>query len=86
MILDYLENTPGYQQLSELKNTNRYIEIELFSSEDKSRLRRQMRRELQERNIPLVAQEATGNRIVFLNPRAPASEKVAAPEQLEVRQ
>ena len=86
MILDYLENTPGYQQLSELKNTNRYIEIELFSSEDKSRLRRQMRRDLQERNIPLVAQEATGNRIVFLNPRAPAIEEVAAPEQLEVRQ
>ncbi len=39
-----------------------------------------------ERNIPLVAQEATGNRIVFLNPRAPAIEEVAAPEQLEVRQ
>ena len=86
MILDYLENTPGYQQLSELKNTNRYIEIELFSSEDKSRLRRQMRRDLQERNIPLVAQESTGNRIVFLNPRAPTIEEVAAPEQLEIRQ
>lgn len=85
-ILDYLENTAGYQQLSELKNTRRYLEVELFSSEDKSRLRRQMRRDLQERNIPLVAQEAAGNRIVFLNPRPAAEVEVAPPEKLEVRQ
>jgi hypothetical protein len=86
MILDYLEGTAGYQQLSELKNTRRYMEIELFSSEDKSRLRRKMRQDLLSKDIPLVAQEASGNRIVFVNPRPSAEIELAPPEKLEVGQ
>ena len=68
LILDYLEGTPGFNSLSELKNSPLYMEIELFSSEQKSRLRRKIRRDLRKQNIVLVAQESAGNRLVFVKP------------------
>ncbi len=64
-ILDYLEGTPGFQDLSELKNSPKYLEVELFSAESKSRLRRKIRRDLLQKNIELISQESAGNRLLF---------------------
>lgn len=67
-ILDYLESIPGFKDLSELKNSPRYLEIELFTSESKSRLRRKIRRDLREKNIDLLSQQTAGNRLLFIKP------------------
>lgn len=69
-ILDYLEGSPGFQQLSELKNTRNYLELELFSDEEKSRLRRKIRRDLRDLDIEVATQSVSGNRMVFINPDA----------------
>ncbi len=68
MILDFLENTPGFRQLSELKNTINYMEIELFSGENASRLRRLIRAGLKEKGLQPQIQFSSRNRIVFSNP------------------
>jgi len=75
VILDYLENTPGFKQLSELKNSPGYLEIELFTSEDSSRLRRSVRAGLESKGLVMQTQSALRNRIVFTNPRAPAQQQ-----------
>ena len=67
-ILDYLESVPGFQDLTELKNSPNYLELELFSSESKSRLRRKIRRDLRTKNIELTTQTITGNRLLFIKP------------------
>ncbi|MBF0276966.1 MAG: hypothetical protein HQM13_04215 [SAR324 cluster bacterium] len=67
-ILDYLESVPGFKDLTELKNAPKYLELELFSSESKSRLRRIIRRDLKQKNIELVSQATTGNRLLFMKP------------------
>ena len=67
-IIDFLENTPGMKQLSELKNTTKFLEVELFSSQDVSRLRRIIRAGLKEKGIQLQILTASRNRIVFANP------------------
>ncbi len=67
-ILDYLESIPGFKDISELKNSPNYLEIELFSSESKSRLRRKIRRDLRQKNIELISQETSGNRLLFMKP------------------
>ena len=66
-ILDYLEGTPGFSQLSEKKNTVGYLEVELFSSQDASRLRRMLRAGLKDKGIELQVQSTAGNRLVFSN-------------------
>jgi hypothetical protein len=70
-ILDYLEGTPGFSRLSELKNTIDYLEVELFTSEDGSRVRRMLRVGLKEKGINLQTQSTARNRLVFSNPEAP---------------
>lgn len=67
-ILDYLESIPGFKDLSELKNSPNYLELELFSSESKSRLRRKIRRDLRAKNIALLSQQTVGNRLLFIKP------------------
>lgn len=67
-ILDFLENTEGFKDLSELKNTVDYLEVELFSTEEASRLRRRIRAGLKEQGILLQTQFTSRNRIVFSNP------------------
>lgn len=69
LILDYLENTPGFQQLSELKNAPFYLEVELFSNQSASRLRRLVRRDMKKKGLSLQVQSAARNRVVFANPR-----------------
>ncbi len=66
-IIDYLEKTSGFKQLKELKNSKNYLELELFSTEEKSRLRRQIRRDLQDLELEVAIQSVSGNRMVFLN-------------------
>jgi len=68
VILGYLEHTEGFKQLSELKNAPEYLEVELFSSEEGSRLRRMVRQGLTEKGIKLQTQSSAGNRILFQNP------------------
>ena len=65
-ILDYLESMQGFKSLSELKNSPEYLEIELFSTTSKSRLRRQIRHNLIKKSIPIISQESAGNRLVFM--------------------
>jgi len=67
VILTFLENTPGFRQMSELKNTVDYLEVELFSGEDASRLRRLIRVGLKEKGLELQTQSTSRNRIVFSN-------------------
>lgn len=69
VIIDFLENTPNFQQLSELKNTIDYLELELFSGEKASRLRRVVRSGLKKKGLLLQIQFSSRNRIVFSNPR-----------------
>jgi hypothetical protein len=68
VILDFLEGTPGFKQMSELKNTPDYLELELFSNEEGSRLRRLIRAGLQDKGLKLQTQASAGNRIIFANP------------------
>ena len=68
LILDYLENTPGFSNLSELKNTRDYMEVELFTSQNASRLRRMIRSGLKKKGIGLQTQSTARNRLVFSNP------------------
>lgn len=70
IILDYLENTPGFKNMTELKNTIDYLEVELFSTEDASRMRRMLRAGLKDKGITVQTQLATRNRIVFSNPES----------------
>jgi len=67
-ILDYLESVPGFKDLSELKNSPNYLELELFTTEKKSRLRRKIRRDLRKKGIELTSQESSGNRLLFIKP------------------
>ena len=67
-ILDYLESIPAFKDLSELKNTPNHLEIEMISSESKSRLRRKIQWELQQKNIPMNSRELSGNRLIFIKP------------------
>lgn len=69
VILDFLENTPNFQQLSELKNTIDYLELELFSGEKASRLRRIVRAGLKKKGLQLQIQFSSRNRMVFTNPK-----------------
>ena len=68
MILDFLENTPEFRQLSELRNNPEFLEIELFSGQDPSRLRRMIRAGLKKQGINLQLVSSTRNRFYFSNP------------------
>ena len=70
-ILDFLENMTGYRKLSELKNTPDYLELELFSGEEESRLRRLIRAGLKDKGFNLQTLEAARNRIEFANLNKP---------------
>jgi len=68
VILDYLEHTEGFKQLTERDNAPDYLEVELFSAEEGSRLRRLIRQGLTDKGIKLQTQSEIGNRILFQNP------------------
>ncbi len=65
-LLAILENLEGYQSLSELKNSKGLLEVEYFSSLDKSRLRRLVKLEAKEKKgIRVKSDEASGNYLEF---------------------
>ncbi len=66
-IIDFLEGSPGFRQLSERQNTVNLLEVELFSNEKHSRLRREVRLGLRRQGIGLTIQMASRNRVVFSN-------------------
>ena len=51
LIINYMENTPDFRKLSELKNTFGFLEIELVSLKRKSTLRRKIASDLLELQI-----------------------------------
>ncbi|MDT8445557.1 MAG: hypothetical protein RRB13_01515 [bacterium] len=65
-ILAVLENLDGYQSLSELKNDTETIEIEYFSSLQKSQLRRKLKLKAKEKGVRIKSQEVSGNRFDFV--------------------
>ena len=69
--------------MKELKNTRGYLEIELFSSQQKSRLRRKIIRDLKDQEIELAVQSISGNRLVFINPNEMEEKALPAAEKLE---
>ncbi|MDH4120106.1 MAG: hypothetical protein OEV94_00150 [Deltaproteobacteria bacterium] len=70
-ILDVLENLSGVRNLSELKNADYYLEVELFSTEEPSRMRRMIQSELQKSGIALQTKTSNRTRVLFVNPRRP---------------
>jgi hypothetical protein len=68
-LLDVLESVPGIQNLSELKNTEQYLEVEIFTGENPSRVRRIVWNRAKKEGVELKTQFSSGNRIVFTNPR-----------------
>ena len=68
-ILGILENLEGYQSLSERKNEHLLLEIEYFSTMEKSRLRRKLRATGKQKGIRIKSKRITGNRFIFINSR-----------------
>ena len=67
-LLDALEALEGYQSQSELKNSEHLLEVEYFSSQDKSRLRRKLKLAAKGQKVRLKSKEISGNRMVFVKP------------------
>jgi flagellar assembly FlgT-like protein len=67
-IMEILESLEGYQSLTELKNLIQLLEIEYFSSMDKSRMRRKLYLACKEKGIRLKTKEMSGNRFIFIKP------------------
>jgi len=75
LIIEYLETNLAYRNLSELKNTLGYLELELFSLKRKSVLRRKIVSELLEDEIEVATKSLAGNRLIFVNPDPMEKEK-----------
>ncbi|MDX2469188.1 MAG: hypothetical protein QNL04_01290 [SAR324 cluster bacterium] len=67
-ILEALENLEGFQSQSELKNSHNLLEVEYFSNQDKSRLRRKLKIAAKDKKVRLKSKEISGNRMVFVKP------------------
>ena len=68
LIVNYLENTTDFRNLSELKNTFGFLEIELVSLKRKSTLRRKITSDLLELQIEVATKSVAGNQLIFINP------------------
>ncbi len=67
-ILEVLENLEGFQSQSELKNSHNLLEVEYFSNQDKSRLRRKLKIATRDKKVRIKSKEISGNRMVFIKP------------------
>jgi hypothetical protein len=67
-IIDYLENNADFRNLSELKNTLGYLELELFALMRKSILRRKITIDLLKLEIEAANKSIAGNNLFFINP------------------
>ena len=68
LIVNYMENTTDFRNLSELKNTFGFLEIELVSLKRKSTLRRKITSDLLELQIEVATKSVAGNQLIFINP------------------
>jgi hypothetical protein len=68
ILIEILENLPGYQSMSELTNYSGMIKIEYFSNLKNRTLRRRFKSEARKQNIG-VSSKTKGNQLIFTNPR-----------------
>ena len=68
LIIEYLENTVEYSQLTELKNTFGHLELELLTLKRKSILRRRITSDLLKQEIEVATKTLPGNHLFFINP------------------
>ena len=68
LIIDYLEKTPVYLQIKELKNTFGHLEFELLTSHRKNILRRRIISDLLKQEIEVATKTLPGNHLFFINP------------------
>ena len=68
LIIDYLENTSEYHQLTELGNTFGHLELELLTLKRKSILRRRITSDLLKEEIEVATKTLPGNNLYFINP------------------
>ncbi len=68
MIIDYLEKTPEYRQLKELKNTLGHLELQMLTLKRKSILRRRITSDLIKQEIEVATKTLPGNHLFFINP------------------
>ena len=68
LIIDYLENTAEYRQVTELKNTFGHLVLELLTLKRKSILRRRITSDLLKQEIEVAIKTLPGNHLFFINP------------------
>ena len=68
LIIDYLENTAEYRQVTELGNTFGHLELELRTLKRKSILRRRITSDLLKQEIEVAIKTLPGNHLFFINP------------------
>ena len=68
LIIDYLENTAEYRQVTELENTFGHLELELLTLKRKSILRRRITSDLLKQEIEVAIKTLPGNHLFFINP------------------
>jgi len=68
LIIDYLENNADFRNLTELKNTFGYLELEVFTLKRKSVLRRKITSDLLKLEIETANKSIAGNNLFFINP------------------
>tara|TARA_B100000579_G_scaffold428774_1_gene439498 strand:- start:1436 stop:2671 length:1236 start_codon:yes stop_codon:yes gene_type:complete len=80
-IINYLENTEEFIQLTELENTFGHLEIELVTLNRKSILRRRITSDLLKQEIEVATKTLPGNHLFFINPNP--MEEIALPLEEE---
>ena len=81
LIIDYLENTAEYRQVTELKNTFGHLELELLTLKRKSILRRRITSDLLKQEIEVAIKTLPGNHLFFINPNP--MEEIELPSEKE---
>ena len=83
LIIDYLENTAEYHQLTELKNTFGHLELELLTIKRKSILRRRITSDLLKHEIEVATKTMPGNHLFFINPNQMEEIELPSDEEYE---
>ena len=81
LIIDYLENTAEYRQVTELGNTFGHLELELLTLKRKSILRRRITSDLLKQEIEVAIKTLPGNHLFFINPNP--MEEIELPSEKE---
>ena len=81
MIIDYLEKTPEYRQLKELKNTLGHLELQMLTLKRKSILRRRITSDLIKQEIEVATKTLPGNHLFFINPNPMESIEISSDQE-----